>query len=376
MHYFNTKRVFIYEMMMSTLQQNFLLGFFPTVTRGRVEPSSHFWGWLWLKKNVRSHPECCFRWWNRAKIEPKGDTPPPEDGWERFSWIVFISRSLLPDLTSGLKGVSRVRQKCGESEHQCAYASVSGACTWVPHVILRWRAVVPAAGRSPQVHKSHLSLMCVYDSAANTCYQSAPVRAAWRRVDGFTRPYAHMWTRTCAQTGRDQRKKAGGDWFVNGGHCKAEDGGKKTRNKRWRPKKTNGKIRYKETGSKQQTYRSDAKWRVWNWEKDNEDRLLQEPTQHRFQQECQEWPSFHSQLLSFSDIIVFLYINLHVRFFPLFPPFLSSPSLRTSASHRMLLLSLLKAKENQISPLNHSYFNGKQPDIKKKGGLEMERMGE
>lgn len=190
----------------------------------------------------------------------------------------------------------------------------------------------------------------------------------------------HVRTRTCehvpAHRQVETKEKSWGGLICQrrrGGHCKAEDGGKKTRNKRWRPKKTNGEIRYKETGSKKQTYRSNAKWRVWNWEMNNEDRLLQEPTQHRFQQ---GWPSFHSQLLSFSDIIVFLYINLHVCFFPLFPPFLSSPSLRTSASHRMLLLSLLKAKENQISPLNHSYFNGKQPDIKKKGGLEMERMWE
>lgn len=65
--------------------------------------------------------------------------------------------------------------------------------------------------------------------------------------------------------------------------------------------------------------------------------------------------------------------------FPPFPPFSCSASQQTSASHRMLLLSLLKAKENQISPLNHSYFNGKQLDIKIKGGgkgrLEMERIG-
>lgn len=145
--------------------------------------------------------------------------PPPEDGWERFSWIVFISTSLMPDLTSGLKGVGRVRQECGESEHRCACASVSGARTCVPHVVLRCSAVVQAARRSPQVHKSHLSLMCVCDSGAKTCYQSAPVRAAWRRVDGFTR--------ACAQTG-----SRGGGWGVNRGEeDKAEDGGKRQETK-------------------------------------------------------------------------------------------------------------------------------------------------
>lgn len=62
------------------------------------------------------------------------------------------------------------------------------------------------------------------------------------------------------------------------------------------------------------------------------------------------------------------FLNLHIRVFPRFPPFSCSASQQTSASHRTLLLSLLKAKENQISPLNHSYFNGKQLDIKKRWG--------
>lgn len=52
--------------------------------------------------------------------------------------------------------------------------------------------------------------------------------------------------------------------------------------------------------------------------------------------------------------------------FPLFLIlYLFLPSQSTCASHHLLLLSLLKAKKSQISPLNRSYFNGKQLDIKK-----------
>lgn len=180
-------------------------------------------------------------------------SPPPEDGWEWFSWIVFISTSLMPDLTSGLKGVGRVRQECGESEHRCACASVSGARTCVPHVVLRCSAVVQAARRSPQVHKSHLSLMCVCDSGANTCYQSAPVRAAWRRVDGFTR--------ACAQTG--SRGGGGVEVSIEERRTKQKMAGRDRKQKRVQKKKTNGKIRFQETGSSWFTYRSNAKWRVW-----------------------------------------------------------------------------------------------------------------
>lgn len=221
------------------------------------------------------------------------------------------------------------------------------------------------------------SINHTYHWCACTTLQPTPAtnQHRWGRR-GDVLMVLHVRRRTCehvpAHRQVETKEKKGGDWFVNGGQ---EDTAKQKMEEKRKETKDgvrNGKVRFKETGSKQQTYRSNAKWRVWNWEMNNEDLLLQEPTQHRFQQ---GWPSFHSQLLSFSDIIVFLYINLHVRFFPLLPPFFSSPSLRTSASHRMLLLSLLKAKENQISPLNHSYFNGKQPDIKKREGWRWREWG-
>lgn len=44
---------------------------------------------------------------------------------------------------------------------------------------------------------------------------------------------------------------------------------------------------------------------------------------------------------------------------------ISFPSRSTCASHRPLILSLLKAKRSQTSPFNPSYFNGKQLNIKK-----------
>lgn len=153
-----------------------------------------------------------------------------------FLRIVFISPSLMPDLTSGLEGVRCVRQKCTESERRCAGARVSGGRMCVPHVILRCRAVVPAAQRTPRsINHTYRLCACVCDSGANTCYQSAPVRAAQQSVDVFTRLYAHMWTRTCAQTGRDHRTKGGG---VIDGSAEV----RRTLQRKWRGESSNKKA--------------------------------------------------------------------------------------------------------------------------------------
>lgn len=192
--------------------------------RGRVEPSSchSFLRVTVTIKNVRSRPQCCFRWWNWAKTELKGRFPPlltpPEDGWERFSRIVFISTSLMPDLTSGLKGVSRVRQKCGESEHRCACASVRGARTCVPHVVLRCSAVVPGARRSPRSinHTYHLSA-CVTPEptpATNQHREGGVVTCWWFYTS--VRTHVNAYLRTDRST---PKKKSWCVWGWGGLRC-------------------------------------------------------------------------------------------------------------------------------------------------------------
>lgn len=168
-----------------------------------------------------------------AKAEPKGRYP-HQRRMRAVLWIVFVSASLTPDLTSGLKGASRVSQKCTEREHRRTHASVSGGRTWVPHVILRCRAVVAAAHRTPRsINHTYRFCACVCDSGANTCYQSGPGRAARPSADVFTCLRAHMWTRTCAPT-KEQRW---GGWLIGqrrlGGHYK-EDGGKRVATRRQR----------------------------------------------------------------------------------------------------------------------------------------------
>lgn len=127
--------------------------------------------------------------------------PHPEDGWERFSWIVFITTSLMPDLTSGLKGVSRVRQKCGESEHRCACASVSGARTCVPHVVLRCSAVVRAAQRSPR-SINHTYHLCACVSPAPT---PATNQHRWGRR-GDVLMVLHVRAHTCEHVPAHRRE--------------------------------------------------------------------------------------------------------------------------------------------------------------------------
>lgn len=63
-------------------------------------------------------------------------------------------------------------------------------------------------------------------------------------------------------------------------------------------------------------------------------------------------------------------INLHFHLCLCLSLSISSSSPSTCASHRPLLLSLLKAKKSQILLLNHSYFNGKQLHIKSGDGEE------
>lgn len=131
--------------------------------------------------------------------------PPPEDGWERFPWIVFISTSLMPDLTSGLKGVSRVRQKCGESEHWSACASVSGARTCVPHVVLRCSAVVQAARRSPR------SINHTYHLCACVTLEPTPAtnQHRWGRR-GDVLMVSHVRAHTCEHVPARRREAGGG----------------------------------------------------------------------------------------------------------------------------------------------------------------------
>ena len=127
----------------------------------------------------------------------RADSPPKTNG-SGFLCIASIRSSLVPDLTSGLQRVSRVRQKCAESEHRCACASVSGGCTWLPHVILWCRPVVPAAQWTPRSinHTAPLCAcvcvrVCACDSGANTCYQSA------RGQHGEVLMFLHVCTHTC-----------------------------------------------------------------------------------------------------------------------------------------------------------------------------------
>lgn len=196
---------------------------------------------LTLKK-ILSRPQCCFRCGNRAKAELKGQFP-TKDEWEWFSWIVFISTSLMPDLTSGLKGVSRVRQKCAESEHRC-----------VPHVILRCRAVVPAAHRTPR------SINHTYRLCACVCEILEPTPATnqhWSGQHGEVLMFLHVCTHTCEHVPAlrwvETKEQREGVWLIgqqrSGGHYK-EDEGKRVATKRQRArKKTNRKIQFKETGS-------------------------------------------------------------------------------------------------------------------------------
>lgn len=259
-------------------------------------------------KNVRPRPECCFRWWKRAKTELKGRSP-PEDGWERFWWIVFISTSLMPDLTSGLKALGRVRQKCAESEHRCAHASVSGARTCAPHVIV-WCGAADHRSPGSINHTYHLCV-CVCDSGANTCYRSAPSRAAWRRVDAFTRQYADV--NTDLRTDRPRPKnKAGGVIDLS------------TEVRRALQSRRRG-----ESSNKRQVKDPVQSKRLWWTQSSRHTGAIQSDA---YETSCLSrrtigWRSLHRQLLSSTDIIVFLPINPHVHFFfllslPFSPPHL------------------------------------------------------
>lgn len=216
--------------------------------RGRVEPQQPFRRMTLTLKNVRSAPRCCFRWWNRAKIELEGRSAP-----ERrmravlvncFHQHIFKAWSHLwagrsPPCQANMRREWASVRPC-QHEHTC-----------VPHVILRCEAVVAAAHRPPQVHKSHLSFLCV-------CVIPRPTPATNQRrrgQRGDVLMILHVRTSTCEHVPARRRvttkeQSAVGGWLICqqrlGGYYKAGDGGTGGE-----AKGTIGKIQFKEAGCRE-----------------------------------------------------------------------------------------------------------------------------
>lgn len=127
-------------------------------------------------------------------------------------------------------------------------------CTCVPHVILRCRAVVPAAHRTPR------SINHTYRLCACVCEILEPTPATnqhWSGQHGEVLMFLHVCTHTCEHVPAlrwvETKEQREGVWLIgqqrSGGHYK-EDEGKRVATKRQRArKKTNRKIQFKETGS-------------------------------------------------------------------------------------------------------------------------------